>query len=242
MNRRDALKIITFASASTLIPTSLAIAAPDPTPKEEPQGPHTLPALPYSIDALEPHIDSTTMSIHHSKHHATYIKNLNTLLADYPDLQKKSAEELIQNFNSIPKAIHEKVLNNAGGHYNHSLFWQMLSKSGGGIPKGKIAQAIDSTYKNFEDFKYVFSHAATDVFGSGWTWLAFDPKEKKVKIESMANQGNPINHGHVPLLGLDVWEHAYYLKYQNKRADYIKSFWNVVNWNFVEERYQKAAA
>ncbi|HEU0040457.1 MAG TPA: superoxide dismutase [Verrucomicrobiae bacterium] len=199
-----------------------------------------LPALPYAFDALEPHIDARTMEIHHDKHHATYVTNLNKAIAEAPALGQKPIEDLLVDLNSIPEKIRMPVRNSGGGHFNHSLFWQMMKKGGSGEPKAPLATAIDKGFGNFADFKTKFTEAATKVFGSGWGWLVW--QEGKLAIESSPNQDTPLSAGKQPLLGLDVWEHAYYLKYQNKRADYIAAWWNVVNWDFVAERYAKLKA
>jgi Fe-Mn family superoxide dismutase len=203
-----------------------------------PAGPFTLPPLPYAFDALEPHIDTQTMQIHHDKHHATYVTNLNKAVTDAPELKGKSVEDLVRDLNSVPEKVRSAVRNSGGGHYNHSLFWQMMKKGGGGEPSGDLAKAIDKAFGGSAGFKEKLSDAATKVFGSGWAWLVLEGKE--LKIQSTPNQDSPISQGMKPLLGIDVWEHAYYLKYQNKRADYIKAWFNVINWDFVADRYAKA--
>jgi len=200
---------------------------------------HQLPPLPYPNNALEPHIDEMTMSIHHDRHHNTYVTNLNNALESAPELQNKSVEELIADLNSVPEAIRTAVRNNGGGHANHTLFWETIGPSGGGAPQGKLAEAIDSELGGFDKFKEDFAKAATTRFGSGWAWLAVSP-EGKLKVYSLPNQDSPLMEGDTPILGLDVWEHAYYLKYQNKRPDYIAAFWNVVNWSEVGKRYEAA--
>ncbi|REK59520.1 MAG: superoxide dismutase [Thermobacillus sp.] len=200
---------------------------------------HQLPPLPYPTNALEPHIDATTMEIHHGRHHNTYVTNLNAALESAPELQSKSVEELISNLNAVPESIRTAVRNNGGGHANHSLFWTILSPNGGGAPTGALAAAIDSELGGFEKFKEDFTKAATTRFGSGWAWLAVSP-EGKLKVYSLPNQDSPLMEGDTPILGLDVWEHAYYLKYQNKRPDYIAAFWNIVNWDEVGKRYEAA--
>jgi len=199
---------------------------------------HELPALPYAFDALEPHIDAQTMEIHHGRHHATYVNNLNAALEGHPELQQKSVEELISDLNSIPESIRTAVRNNGGGHANHSLFWEIMSPQGGGEPKGALAEEINKTFGSFEKFKEEFTKAAVGRFGSGWAWLVVDGG--KLAVMSTANQDNPLMEGKTPILGLDVWEHAYYLKYQNRRPDYVAAWWNVVNWDAVSERYAKA--
>lgn len=199
---------------------------------------YELPELPYAYDALEPHIDKETMNIHHTKHHNTYVTNVNNALADHADLQGKSVEELIANLDAVPEAIRTAVRNNGGGHANHSLFWQILSPNGGGNPTGELATAIDAKFGSFDAFKEEFAKAATTRFGSGWAWLSVANGE--IEVSSTANQDSPIMEGKTPLLGLDVWEHAYYLNYQNRRPDYIGSFWNVVNWDEVSKRFAAA--
>jgi len=194
---------------------------------------HTLPSLPYAFDALEPHIDAQTMQIHHGKHHQAYINNLNTALEAHPDLQSKSVEDLIKDLNALPEAIRTAVRNNGGGHANHSLFWTLLAPNAGGAPTGKAAEAINGAFGSFDTFKEQFAKAATTRFGSGWAWLV--SSSGKLAIESTANQDSPIMEGKKPIIGLDVWEHAYYLKYQNRRPDYIGAFWNVINWSKVNE-------
>ncbi|MFD1884549.1 superoxide dismutase [Paenibacillus wenxiniae] len=198
-----------------------------------------LPALPYPNNALEPHIDEQTMMIHHDRHHNTYVTNLNNALESAPELQGKSLEELISDLNSVPESIRTAVRNNGGGHHNHSLFWEVIGPDAGGAPTGELAAAIDSELGGFEKFKEDFAKAATTRFGSGWAWLVVD-KDGKLAVTSTPNQDSPIMEGQTPLLGLDVWEHAYYLKYQNKRPDYIGAFWNVVNWDAVNARYTAA--
>lgn len=200
---------------------------------------HELPALPYPANALEPYIDEQTMNIHHDRHHNTYVTNLNTALEQSPELQNKSVEELISDLDSIPENIRNAVRNNGGGHANHVLFWQILSPNGGGAPSGAIAEAIDRELGGFQKFKEDFAKAATTRFGSGWAWLVVD-NSNKLSIISTPNQDNPLSQGLTPILGLDVWEHAYYLKYQNKRPDYIAAFWNLVNWDEVNRRYEAA--
>ncbi|MBN2982053.1 MULTISPECIES: superoxide dismutase [Cohnella] len=200
---------------------------------------HELPALPYSKEALEPHIDATTMEIHHGRHHNTYVTNLNKALESAPELAGKSVEELIADLNAVPESIRTAVRNNGGGHANHSLFWQTIAPNAGGAPTGALAAAIDSELGGFDKFKETFTAAATTRFGSGWAWLALG-KDGKLKVYSLPNQDSPIMEGDTPLLGLDVWEHAYYLKYQNKRPDYIAAFWNVVNWEKVGSLYDAA--
>ncbi|GBD39510.1 Superoxide dismutase [Mn] [bacterium HR37] len=201
--------------------------------------PHQLPPLPYSYDALEPHIDALTMEIHHTKHHQAYVNNLNAALEKYPELQDKSVEELLKDLNSIPEDIRTAVRNNGGGHLNHSMFWLMMSPKGGGEPTGELAEAIKNNFGSFANFKDLFSKTAVGHFGSGWAWLCVD-KDGKLVVLSTPNQDNPISNGLKPILGLDVWEHAYYLKYQNRRADYVAAWWNVVNWEQIAKNYAEA--
>jgi len=198
---------------------------------------HKLPDLPYEYNALEPHIDEQTMRIHHNKHHQGYINKLNSVLKDFDDLQKKSVEELLSNLKEVPEEIRIDVRRGGGGHYNHSLFWPSMSPEGGGEPEGDIAKAIDKAFGSFKAFKEEFNNAAGGVFGSGWGWLVSDNGE--LKVVQTKNQDNPISNGLKPLLGLDVWEHAYYLNYQNKRGDYINAFWNVVDWDEIAKRFEQ---
>ncbi|WP_045517644.1 superoxide dismutase [Neobacillus niacini] len=197
-----------------------------------------LPQLPYAYDALEPHIDKETMNIHHTKHHNTYVTNLNNALQGNEELLSKSVEEVIANLDAVPEAARTAVRNNGGGHANHSLFWQILAPNGGGAPTGELADAISSKFGSFDSFKEEFAKAATTRFGSGWAWLAVSNGE--LEVSSTPNQDSPLMEGKTPILGLDVWEHAYYLNYQNRRPDYISSFWNVVNWDEVSKRYNAA--
>lgn len=194
----------------------------------------TLPALPYAYDALEPHIDARTMEIHHTKHHQAYINNANKALESHPALQAKSVEALVSDLAAVPEEIRTVIRNNAGGHYNHSLFWTVIGPNAGGEPTGPVADAINATFGNFATFKEKFSAAAASRFGSGWAWLAVD--KGKLVVESSPNQDSPLMEGRTPILGLDVWEHAYYLHYQNRRPDYIAAFWNVINWSEVARR------
>lgn len=208
---------------------------------------HTLPDLEYDYAALEPHIDARTMEIHHSKHHQGYVNKLNSALEEAPEIADKPLEELLQNLDAIPEKVRTAVRNNAGGHYNHSLFWKVLSPpstgsgqgKGGGEPKGDLLDALNSAFGDFESFEKKFSQAASGRFGSGWAWLAVD-QSKNLSIASTPNQDNPLSEGKTPILGLDVWEHAYYLNYQNKRGDYIDAWWNIVNWDEVEKNYKES--
>lgn len=199
---------------------------------------YSLPALPYAYDALEPNIDAKTMEIHHSKHHQTYINNINGAIAG-TEWEKLSVEDLVAKVNEVPTDLKNMVINNAGGHANHSLFWTVMSPQGGGQPTGAVAKAIDEQLDGFDAFKEAFTKAAISRFGSGWAWLSVTP-ERNLIVESSANQDSPLMHGHTPILGLDVWEHAYYLKYQNRRPEYINAFYNVVDWDEVNRRYHAA--
>ena len=196
---------------------------------------HELPPLPYDFAALEPHIDSQTMQIHHGKHHQAYVNNLNAALEKHTDLQKMSAEELLRNLGSVPEDIRPAVRNNGGGHVNHTMFWKMMAPNAGGPPSGGVAEAIKASFGGFDAFKEQFAKAGVSRFGSGWAWLI--DNNGKLSIESTANQDNPISDGKKPILGIDVWEHAYYLKYQNRRPDYITAWWNVVNWAEVNRLF-----
>ncbi len=198
---------------------------------------HTLPPLPYDFGALEPHIDAQTMQIHHGKHHQAYVNNLNAALEKHPDLQKKSAEDLIRDLKAVPEDIRTAVRNNGGGHVNHTMFWKLMAPNAGGKPTGALAQAIDQSFGSFDAFKEQFAKAAAGRFGSGWAWLI--DNNGKLAVESTANQDNPIMEGKKPILGIDVWEHAYYLKYQNRRPDYVTAWWNVVNWDEVARLFGK---
>ncbi len=199
---------------------------------------HNVLPLPYAFDALEPHVDAKTMEIHYTKHHQTYVDKLNEALAKHPELEGKTVEELVADLDMVPEDIRAAVRNHGGGHLNHMLFWQSLAPNAGGEPGGKLKDAIDAAFGSFAQFQEKFSAAALARFGSGWAWLVSDGG--KLEIVSTANQDNPITDGKTPLLGLDVWEHAYYLKYQNRRAEYVKAVWNVFNWKEVEGRFEQA--
>ncbi|MEK4866763.1 superoxide dismutase [Mn] [Bacillus sp. FSL E2-8895] len=199
---------------------------------------HELPNLPYAYDALEPHFDKETMNIHHTKHHNTYITNLNAALEGHAELADKSVEELVANLNEVPEAIRTAVRNNGGGHANHTFFWTILSPNGGGQPVGELATAIEANFGSFDAFKAEFAKAGATRFGSGWAWLVVNNGE--LEVTSTPNQDSPLTEGKTPVIGLDVWEHAYYLNYQNRRPDYIGAFWNVVDWNVAEKLYQEA--
>lgn len=222
-----------FASLAACVVTS-GNAQPDSTSG----GPYILPPLPYAYEALQPHIDAQTMRIHHDNHHQAYITNANKLLADQPELAKLSPEELLAHLDKAPEAIRVGLRNNVGGHLNHSQFWLMMSPDGGGEPTGKLAEAIKKDFGSFDEFKKEFTDAALRRFGSGWAWLV--EKDGKLSIISTPNQDLPLLEGKTALLGIDVWEHAYYLKYQNRRAEYIAGWWNVVNWHYVAKLYDEA--
>lgn len=199
---------------------------------------YKLPDLPYAYDALEPYIDEETMKLHHDKHHNTYVENTNKALEGHDDLQKLSIKELVTKLDEVPEDIRTTVRNNGGGHVNHSLFWEVLSPNGGGEPTGELADAINESFGSFDDFKSELAAAATGQFGSGWGWLVVDNGD--LKVTSTPNQDSPLMQGQTPIFGIDVWEHAYYLNYQNVRPDYVKAVWNIVNWDEVAKRYQEA--
>jgi len=201
--------------------------------------PHQLPQLPYGYDALEPFIDKETMTLHHDKHHGTYVTNLNAAIEKHPELEGKSAEDLLRDLNAVPEDIRAAVRNNGGGHVNHSMFWTIMGPGKGGPPTGAIGEALKQAFGDFEAFKKQFNEAGTKQFGSGWVWLVRG-KDGKLQIASTPNQDNPISQGNFPVMGNDVWEHAYYLKYQNRRADYLAAWWNVVNWVEVAKRFETA--
>jgi len=194
-----------------------------------------LPKLPYAVDALEPYIDAQTMTIHHDKHHQAYVTNLNGAIEKHPELGKKSLEALLKDLNAVPEDVRTAVRNHGGGTWNHSMFWEIMAPKAGGAPKGELAKAIDASFKSFDAFREEFNKAANGRFGSGWAWLV--KKGSGLAVVSTANQDNPMSEGTTPLMGIDVWEHAYYLKYQNRRADYVTAWWNVVNWEAVAARF-----
>jgi len=200
--------------------------------------PYTLPELPYAYNALEPYIDERTMTIHHQAHHGGYVKKVNAALEKAPEWADKPIEEVLANLNQLPEDIRTAVRNNGGGHLNHTIFWSIMSPNGGGEPTGELADALNSTFGSFASFKELFSNTAATHFGSGWAWLVFD-ENGQLKVYSTLNQDNPVLQGHKPIMGLDVWEHAYYLKYQNRRPEYIENWWNVVNWDAVAERFAR---
>jgi Fe-Mn family superoxide dismutase len=232
LNRRQLLGVV-GSSVATLALSPALLRAEEKTPG------FTLPKLPYAYDALEPFIDAKTMQIHHDLHHGAYVKNLNAALADYPKLLSKSVVQLMREIDEVPEKVRTAVINNGGGHANHSMFWLIMGPKAGGEPTGALAKAIDASFDSFAKFQTKLTDAATRRFGSGWGWLVVDSKGK-LDVFSTANQDTPLMKGQTPILGLDVWEHAYYLKYQNKRADYIKAWWNTVNWSNVAERYADA--
>jgi superoxide dismutase, Fe-Mn family len=239
LTRRQVLKSTALASVAYAATSPLrslnAQPAQAPAATSTSSGPFTLPPLPYPYDALEPYIDAQTMHIHHDKHHAAYVANLNKAVADFPELGAKPVEDLLKDLNALPEKVRTAVRNQGGGHCNHSMFWQMMKKDGGGEPSGELSQAIDKKFGSFGAFKEQFTKAAVGQFGSGWAWLVSDGGE--LKIEPAPNQDSPLSEGKQPLLGVDVWEHAYYLKYQNKRAAYLKAIWNVIDWNAVAKSF-----
>lgn len=198
--------------------------------------PYELPKLPYSYGALEPYIDALTMEIHHTKHHQGYINNLNLALEKYPEFHQLELENILRNLSQLPEEIRTAVRNNGGGHYNHCLFWEIMKPDGGGEPNRELAEKINETFGSFENFKNLFSETALKHFGSGWAWLVLT-SNKELRIYSLSNQDNPLMNGDLPIMGLDVWEHAYYLKYQNRRNEYIQAWWNIINWEKIEENY-----
>lgn len=233
-----------LVGAATLVASAWAIPAlaQNAVPADAPQagaGEFTLPALPYAYDALEPHIDVQTMRIHHDKHHAAYVTKLNEAVAKEASLKGKSLRDMMRQIDSIPESVQKDVRNNGGGHANHTMFWESMTPGGAKAPAGKLAEAINAKFKSFDEFKAAFEDAGAKRFGSGWVWLVKPKGQTTLDIVSTANQDNPLMEGHEPLLGNDVWEHAYYLKYQNKRPDYLKAWWNVVNWDVVAKRFDE---
>ena len=243
MTRRQALKTTALASAicatGTTLRTVSAQSSAGTAPVAGVKGPFTLPPLGYAFDALEPHIDALTMQIHHDKHHAAYVANLNKAVAEFPELGKKRVEELLRDLNAVPETIRTAVRNQGGGHYNHTLFWQMMKKGGGGQPAGELLKGIEKQFGSFGAFKDELTKAALSQFGSGWAWLVLDAN-KQLGLQATSNQDSPISQNKQPLLGVDVWEHAYYLKYQNRRPEYVAAFFQVIDWEFVRERYVMA--
>ena len=243
MDRRTALKHLGGAASAVLLTETLASAgqapAPAATPAAAPTGPFKLPALPYAYDALEPSFDAETMHLHHDKHHQTYVNNLNVAAAAHPELAGKSVEELVADLSAVPEAVRTAVRNSGGGHANHSFWWPTLGK-GGSAPTGELAKAIDGKFGSLTAFEEQLTKAAMGVFGSGWAWLV-KASDGTVAIETTPNQDSVLALGHKPVLGIDVWEHAYYLKYQNRRADYVKAFFQVLNWDYVSGQFAQKA-
>ena len=241
INRRQALKRMGGAAGALVLSDALthAIAAPLQAAAATPAGAFTLPALPYAYDALEPSFDAETMHLHHDKHHQAYVNNLNAAVAAHPELAGKSLEQLVSGWASLPEAARNAVRNNGGGHLNHSFWWPTLGK-GGAAPTGELAKAIDTKFGSLSSFQEQLTKSAMGTFGSGWAWLVKLP-DGSLSIESTPNQDSPITNGHTPVLGIDVWEHAYYLKYQNKRADYVKAFFQVLNWDYVSGKFAAKA-
>ena len=227
----------TGKAAIASVPPPLLTQAPALQSTDE----FVLPPLPYAYDALEPYIDATTMMIHHDKHHAGYVRNLNSAIADYPELQGQSLESLLTSLENIPEEVRQTVRNNGGGHANHTLFWETMTPAGGGMPEGAIAEAINNRFGSFEAFQEAFNTAGKKQFGSGWAWLVLN-NDGELAVTSTANQDNPLSTGSIPLMGNDVWEHAYYLMYQNRRGDYLEAWWNLVDWSVVSQRYEQAVA
>ncbi len=240
--RRQALKTAALAGMASLLPSFLSkqgVLAQSPSPGPTIQGAYTLPPLGFPTNALEPLIDARTMEIHHDKHHAAYVNKLNELLADAPvSLSRRSIEDLISKLDAVPEKIRQDVRNQAGGHANHSFFWKLIKPNGSKAPKGDLEKEIVSTFGSMDEFRKKFNAAALKVFGSGWAWLVRTP-EGKLEIQTTINQDNPLMFGNQPLLGVDVWEHAYYLRYQNRRADYLTAFHDLINWDFVQEQFTK---
>lgn len=246
LNRRNFLLLLGATTGAATLGTFSCAAQPSAksavgTKQNQKADTFQLPPLPYDYKALEPHIDAATMQFHHDRHHAAYVKNLNDAVSKYPELKSKSAEELISDLNSIPEDIRTTIRNNGGGHINHTMFWEIMSPNGGGEPTGAIATAIKANFGSFDEFKKQFNDAGSKRFGSGWAWLV-RTQDGKLTVTSTQNQDSPLMEGSFPIMGNDVWEHAYYLKYQNKRADYLNAWWNVVNWNEVNKRFEQAMA
>jgi len=242
MTRREAIKTVVLTTGALTVAPSFLEAQSAVAGTDASVYPFKVPDLGYPFDALEPYIDAQTMQIHHDKHNGAYVDNLNKALAQAPpDIQKMSLEEILLNLNKIPENIRTAVRNNAGGQYNHSFFWKLLKKNEGGKPTGELAKAIDAMFGSFSAFQEKFTESATKVFGSGWAWLVLD--DENLEITTTPNQDTPIskpNEKEIPIVGIDVWEHAYYLKYQNRRPEYVKAFWNVINWDYAGERYAAA--
>lgn len=237
--RAALLAPVAVSTLSGAARTAAAAAGGSSALRQEAAGPYKLPPLPYAFDALEPHIDRTTMEIHHDRHHAAYVKNLNDAVAKAPELAGKSPDELLKMLDEIPESIRTAVRNNGGGHVNHTMFWTLMKPNGGGAPKGNLGRAIDATFGSFAKFQELFNDAGAKRFGSDWVWLVAD-SGGKLEVISTPNQDSPLMKeygGRFPILGNDVWEHAYYLKYQNKRADYLKAWWNTLDWDAIEKRF-----
>jgi superoxide dismutase, Fe-Mn family len=243
--RRNFLYLFGAGTTATLLGgiADSSAATPSPIGRSTQAAPATgdifkLSPLPYNYNALEPHIDASTMRFHHDKHHAAYVKNLNAAINKYPNLKNKTLEQLLQTIDKLPQDIQGSVRNNGGGHFNHTMFWQIMSPKGGGMPTGAIASPINKNFGSFDNFKKQFNEAGTKQFGSGWVWLV-GSKNSSLKIITTPNQDSPISQGLYPIMGNDVWEHAYYLKYQNRRADYLSAWWNVVNWTEINKRFEQ---
>jgi Fe-Mn family superoxide dismutase len=237
ITRRQALQQVGLAASACAFGTTAfpGAAQTPPPPAATPAGPYQLPPLPYPVDALEPYLDARTMEIHHGKHHAAYVQNLNKAVAEFPALTDKPVEVLLRDLLAIPEKIRTVVRNHGGGHANHALFWPLLKKNEGGQPKGALAKAMEAQFGSFDTFKQEFTKAALGVFGSGWAWLTVDAAG--MRLETTPNQDTPLSYARTPILALDIWEHAYYLKYQNRRADYIAAFFNVIDWDRVADLY-----
>ena len=235
LSRRDALRRTALLGAAAALGPRLSLALGAEAPAA-----FALPPLGYAFDALEPYIDAQTMQIHHDKHHAAYVANLNKAVAEAPDLSGKSIESVLRDLDAVPESIRAVVRNNGGGHANHTFFWPQLKKNQGSAPSGELAGAIDRKFGSFAEFQRQFTEAATRQFGSGWAWLSLTTN-KELAVESTPNQDTPLSKGRTPLLGIDVWEHAYYLKYQNRRPDYIAAFYHVIDWDVVADRFRKAS-
>jgi superoxide dismutase, Fe-Mn family len=238
LNRRNFLTLLS-ASTGAIALGSTRMNSAWALDLAQADAPFSLLPLPYAYNALEPHIDEKTMRFHHDKHHAAYVTNLNQAIAKHPELKGKSVEDLLQSLNTVPEDIRTTVRNNGGGHLNHTMFWEIMTPNGGGEPTGAIAIAIQSTFGDFANFKKQFNQAGASRFGSGWAWLV-RTKDGKLQVTSTANQDSPYLDGNYPIMGNDVWEHAYYLKYQNRRADYLDAWWNVVNWNAINQRFEQS--
>jgi superoxide dismutase, Fe-Mn family len=239
INRRNFLYLITATATGTFFGTATSSSWGNSTTTPVVTTPaFKLPPLNYDYNALEPHIDAATMKFHHDKHHAIYVKNLNVVVDRYPQLRTKTVEELLTSLNELPKDIQTTVRNNGGGHYNHSMYWQIMAPKSGGAPTGKIATAINNRYGTFDTFKSQFNQAGTKLFGSGWVWLV--RQQGQLDIITTSNQDSPISQGIYPIMGDDIWEHAYYLNYQNRRPDYLAAWWNVIDWGAVNQRFAKS--